>query len=184
MEVKYHKNVRSLMEAEEKKRRAEIMELEDRMKSRIVTVVEDQDRALRGAEEYYAAAQRKLLGDLKVLKVRRRVGKSHITATVSKVTATHVEPEGATGPFVSGASRCVCLSGRKSSPRRRSNRRERTKICRRRSRKTNVCRRLCRKQNRSCLSSRSSWRDTTRPRPRWRCVRCTSNITVTCVQIK
>lgn len=54
------------------------MELEDRTKSRIVTLVEDHDRALRGAEEYYAAAQRKLLGDQKVLKVRRsRVSKSH-----------------------------------------------------------------------------------------------------------
>lgn len=92
IEVKYHKNMQSLMEAEEKKRRAELMELEDRMRSRIVTLVEDHDRALRGAEEYYAAAQRKLLGDQKALKVRRSVSKSH---------SDNHSREGATGAFVS-----------------------------------------------------------------------------------
>lgn len=62
--------MQSVMEAEEKKRRAEINELEDRMKGRVVTVVEDHDRALRGAEEYYSAVQRKLLADQTALKVR------------------------------------------------------------------------------------------------------------------
>lgn len=62
--------MQSVMEAEEKKRRAEINELEDRMKGRVVTVVEDHDRALRGAEEYYSAVQRKLLADQAALKVR------------------------------------------------------------------------------------------------------------------
>lgn len=67
--------MQSVMEAEEKKRRAEINELEDRMKSRVVTLVEDHDRALRGAEEYYSAVQRRLLADQKVLKVRDVTGK-------------------------------------------------------------------------------------------------------------
>lgn len=62
--------MQSLIEAEGKKRRAELIELEDRMKSRVVTLVEDHDRALRGAEEYYSAIQMKLLADQKVLKVR------------------------------------------------------------------------------------------------------------------
>ncbi len=62
--------MQSMIEAEGKKRRAEINELEDRMKSRVVTLVEDHDRALRGAEEYYSAIQSKLLVDQKVLKVR------------------------------------------------------------------------------------------------------------------
>ena len=58
------------IEAEGKKRRVEISELQDRMKSHIVTLVEDHDRALRGAEEFYSASQKKLLEDQKLLKVR------------------------------------------------------------------------------------------------------------------
>ncbi|XP_044045323.1 dynein regulatory complex subunit 4-like [Siniperca chuatsi] len=68
IEVKYHKKMQTMIEAEGKKRRAEILELEDRMKSRVVALVEDHDRALRGAEEYYSAIQSKLLADQKVLK--------------------------------------------------------------------------------------------------------------------
>lgn len=61
--------MQQLSEAEEKKRRTEQIEIEDRMKSRIVTMVQDHDRALRGAEEYYSAIQKKLLVDQKMLKV-------------------------------------------------------------------------------------------------------------------
>ncbi|KAI3353601.1 hypothetical protein L3Q82_020119 [Scortum barcoo] len=68
IEVKYHKKMQSMIEAEGKKRRAEIDELEDKMKSRVATLVEDHDRALRGAEEYYSAIQSKLLVDQTVLK--------------------------------------------------------------------------------------------------------------------
>ncbi|XP_078128802.1 dynein regulatory complex subunit 4-like [Sander vitreus] len=68
IEVKYHKKMQSLIDAEGKKRRAEVNEIEDRMKSRVVTLTEEHDRALRGAEEYYSAVQTKLLADQKVLK--------------------------------------------------------------------------------------------------------------------
>lgn len=53
-----------------KKRRAEVNELDNRMESRVLTLIEDHDRALRGAEEYYSAIQIKVLADQKVLKVR------------------------------------------------------------------------------------------------------------------
>ncbi|XP_040003242.1 dynein regulatory complex subunit 4-like isoform X2 [Xiphias gladius] len=68
IEVRYHKKMQSMIEAEGKKRRAEVSELEDGMKSRVVTLMQDHDRALRGAEEYYSAVQTKLLADQKVLK--------------------------------------------------------------------------------------------------------------------
>lgn len=70
--MRYQKNMQRVAEDEEKKRRTELIEIEDRMKSRIVSLVEDHDRALRGAEEYYCASQKKLLVDQKMLKVRRR----------------------------------------------------------------------------------------------------------------
>lgn len=72
IEVQYQKNMQRLSEAEEKKRRTEQNEIEDRMKSRIVTLVQDHDRALRGAEEYYSAIQKKLLVDQKMLKEELR----------------------------------------------------------------------------------------------------------------
>lgn len=77
IEVQYQKNMQRLSEAEEKKRRTEQNEIEDRMKSRIVTLVQDHDRALRGAEEYYSAIQKKLLVDQKMLKVLG-FGKIHL----------------------------------------------------------------------------------------------------------
>ncbi|XP_040891362.1 dynein regulatory complex subunit 4 isoform X2 [Toxotes jaculatrix] len=70
IEVKYHKKMQSMIEAEEKRRRAEVSQLEQRMRSRVVTVMEDQDRALRGAEEYFFTAQTKQLADQKALKER------------------------------------------------------------------------------------------------------------------
>ncbi|XP_023117768.2 dynein regulatory complex subunit 4-like isoform X1 [Amphiprion ocellaris] len=68
MELKFHHQMQSLMEAEGKRRRAEVLELEDQMKSRVVILLEDQDRALRGTEEFYASVQNKLLLDQKLLK--------------------------------------------------------------------------------------------------------------------
>ncbi|XP_033945969.1 dynein regulatory complex subunit 4-like [Pseudochaenichthys georgianus] len=68
IEVKYHKKTEAMIQAEGKRRRAEVLEVEDRMKSRVVALMEDQERALRGAEEYYSAAQSKLMGDQKLLK--------------------------------------------------------------------------------------------------------------------
>lgn len=72
IEVKYHKKMQSMVEEEGKKRREEVNELEDRMKSRVVALMEEHDKALRGAEEYYANTQKKLLSDQKVLEVRGR----------------------------------------------------------------------------------------------------------------
>lgn len=69
IEVQYQKNMQQMSEAEEKNRRTEQNEIQDRMKSRIVTMVQDHDRSLRGAEEYYSAIQKKLLVDQKMLKV-------------------------------------------------------------------------------------------------------------------
>ncbi|XP_026215142.1 dynein regulatory complex subunit 4-like [Anabas testudineus] len=68
IEVKFHKKMQSMVEQEGKKRRAEVNELEDTMKSRVVVLMEEHDRALRGAEEYYSKVQNKLLDDQKVLK--------------------------------------------------------------------------------------------------------------------
>ncbi|KAM7419925.1 hypothetical protein PAMA_016834 [Pampus argenteus] len=68
IEVKYHKKMQSMVEVENKKRRAEVLEIEDRMRERIATLIEDHDRTYRSAEEYYCAAQSKLLADQKELK--------------------------------------------------------------------------------------------------------------------
>lgn len=83
IEAKYQKNMQLLMDTEEKMRRSEIIELEERMKTRKITLVEEHDRALRGAEEYYSAAQKKLLVDQRVLKdeledATRQQGRSEI----------------------------------------------------------------------------------------------------------
>ncbi|XP_071361667.1 dynein regulatory complex subunit 4 isoform X2 [Trachinotus anak] len=68
IEVKFHKKMELMVEAEERRRRAEVIELEDIMKSRMVSLMEDHDRALRGAEEYYCSVQTKLLTDQRALK--------------------------------------------------------------------------------------------------------------------
>ncbi|XP_029282015.1 dynein regulatory complex subunit 4-like [Cottoperca gobio] len=88
IEVKYHKKMQLMIDAEDRKRRAEVHEVEDRMKSRVVSLIEEHDRALRGAEEYYCAVQSKLLVDQKVLKeelaevkkLQARVDKEHSAA--------------------------------------------------------------------------------------------------------
>lgn len=59
-----------ILEAEGKKQKAEINEFEDRMKSRVVTLVEKHDKALRSAEQEYSQIQGHLLFQRNVLKVR------------------------------------------------------------------------------------------------------------------
>ncbi|XP_062282487.1 dynein regulatory complex subunit 4-like [Scomber scombrus] len=68
IEVRYHRKMQSMTEAENKKRRAEVMEIEDRMRERIVTMTEDHDRTHRSAEEYYSCVQSRLLAEQKELK--------------------------------------------------------------------------------------------------------------------
>ncbi|XP_031732469.1 dynein regulatory complex subunit 4-like isoform X2 [Anarrhichthys ocellatus] len=68
MEVKYHEKMQSMTEAEAKKLRAEVDGIEDRMKSRVETLIEEHDRALRRADDYYSAVQKKLLLDQNKLK--------------------------------------------------------------------------------------------------------------------
>ncbi|XP_074485992.1 dynein regulatory complex subunit 4-like [Sebastes fasciatus] len=68
MEVKFGRKMETMIVMGGKKRRAEVNELDNRMESRVLTLIEDHDRALRGAEEYYSAIQIKVLADQKVLK--------------------------------------------------------------------------------------------------------------------
>ncbi|XP_068582653.1 dynein regulatory complex subunit 4-like [Cebidichthys violaceus] len=68
MEVKHHEKMQSMAEAEAKKRQAEVDGIEDRMQSRVETLIEEQDRALRRADDYYSAVQKKLLLDQNKLK--------------------------------------------------------------------------------------------------------------------
>uniref|UniRef100_A0A8D3BHR5 Dynein regulatory complex subunit 4 n=1 Tax=Scophthalmus maximus TaxID=52904 RepID=A0A8D3BHR5_SCOMX len=70
LEVKHHKKMQVMMEAEGRKRRSEVNELEDRMNRRVASLMEEHARALRGAEEYHCGVQSKILTDQKVLEVR------------------------------------------------------------------------------------------------------------------
>lgn len=94
MEQKYHKNLQSAIEVEEKTRRAE---QEDRMKDCVVTMMEDHNRALRGAEEYYSTVQKKLLVDQKALKVRAIRANTCVCSVTSPKTFLKL------GMFVGGA---------------------------------------------------------------------------------
>ncbi|KAM6942380.1 dynein regulatory complex subunit 4-like [Lycodopsis pacificus] len=68
MEMKYHEKMQSMTDAEATKRQAEVDAIEDRMKSRVETLIEEHDRALRHADDYYSAVQKELLLDQKKLK--------------------------------------------------------------------------------------------------------------------
>lgn len=70
-EEKHLKNLQAVLEAEGKQRQAELQKLDEQMRSRLVSLKEEHEGALRGAEEYYSAVQRKLLEDQRLLKVRR-----------------------------------------------------------------------------------------------------------------
>lgn len=95
IEAKYQKNMQLLMDTEEKMRRSEIIELEERMKTRKIALVEEHDKALRGAEEYYSAAQKKLLVDQRVLKdeledATRQQGRSEIELQTAQQENKHL----------------------------------------------------------------------------------------------
>ncbi|XP_030587859.1 dynein regulatory complex subunit 4 [Archocentrus centrarchus] len=68
IEVKYHEKMQLMIEKEEEKRRVEVAEIDDRMKSREVTLIEEHDRALRRAEEHFCSTEEKLLADRRMLK--------------------------------------------------------------------------------------------------------------------
>ena len=72
--MKVNERMQATIEVEERKRRSEVNELEDRMNTRVVALMEDHGRALRRAEEYYSSIQNKVLADEKLLKVRDRHG--------------------------------------------------------------------------------------------------------------
>ncbi|XP_019110328.2 dynein regulatory complex subunit 4 isoform X1 [Larimichthys crocea] len=91
IEVKYHKKMQSLMEAEGRKRRAEINEFEDRTNSRVVALVEDHDRALRGAEEHHSMIQTKLLEEQKLLKEELAEMKKQHARVYKKLSAAERE---------------------------------------------------------------------------------------------
>ncbi|XP_059196833.1 dynein regulatory complex subunit 4-like [Centropristis striata] len=91
IELKYHKKWESTIAAEAKKRQAELHEIEDRMKSRVVTLMEDHDRALRGAEDYYALKQARVLNDQKELKDKLSEVKKLETQTNREFSAAERE---------------------------------------------------------------------------------------------
>lgn len=68
IEVKYHKKMELMIEKEEEKRRVAVAEIDDRMKSREVTLIEEHDRALRRAKEHLCSTEKKLLADRRMLK--------------------------------------------------------------------------------------------------------------------
>lgn len=72
------KNLQSLLEVEGKQRQAQIQKLDEQMRSRIVRLKEEHDGALRGAQEYYSAVERKLLEEQKLLKVRNSHTSTHL----------------------------------------------------------------------------------------------------------
>jgi len=68
--VKYHENTQSAAAAEAKRQLAEVGDIEERARSRVAALVEDHDRALRRAEDYYSTVQKKMLQDQNTLKVQ------------------------------------------------------------------------------------------------------------------
>lgn len=59
MEVEYHEKWQSMCEEAAKKRRAEIKELDDKMKSRVKDLLEEHDESLRKAKNHYYKIQDK-----------------------------------------------------------------------------------------------------------------------------
>lgn len=57
------------MDAEDRRRRAEMDQLEDKMRRHAAVLLEDHSRALRDAEEFYSSLQTRLLGEQRELKV-------------------------------------------------------------------------------------------------------------------
>ncbi|KAK9532283.1 hypothetical protein VZT92_009674 [Zoarces viviparus] len=77
VEAKCQEEMQLMTEAEAKKRQAEVDGIEDRMKSRVETLIKEHDRELKHAKEhsdYYSAEQRKLKDELeKETKLQTRV---------------------------------------------------------------------------------------------------------------
>lgn len=92
-EDKYLKNLQLVLEAEGKQRQVQIQKLDEQMRSRIVSLKEEHDGTLRGAEEYYSAVQRKLLEDQRLLRVRcSHTIAHHLSLLWSTKVASHVSP--------------------------------------------------------------------------------------------
>ncbi|XP_014851266.1 PREDICTED: growth arrest-specific protein 8 [Poecilia mexicana] len=58
LEMSFLQRAHSLMQAEDRKRRAAVSEVEQRMKSRMEALMEEHDRVLRKGEEYFSRIQR------------------------------------------------------------------------------------------------------------------------------
>ncbi|XP_043968962.1 dynein regulatory complex subunit 4-like isoform X2 [Gambusia affinis] len=58
LEMSFHQRAHSLMQAEDRKRRAAVSEVEQRMKSHMESLMEEHDRILRKGEEYFSQIQR------------------------------------------------------------------------------------------------------------------------------
>ncbi|XP_069385694.1 dynein regulatory complex subunit 4-like isoform X2 [Paralichthys olivaceus] len=91
LEVKCHERMQATIEVEERKRRSEVTELEDRMNARVVALMEDHDRALRRAEEYYSSIQNKVLADEKVLKEEAAEVQKQLTRVDKQLSASQQE---------------------------------------------------------------------------------------------
>ncbi|MED6282547.1 hypothetical protein CHARACLAT_033225 [Characodon lateralis] len=67
-EIKFYQKIWSLMDTEEKKRKLAITEVEEQMKSRVASLMEEHDRALRKGEEHFSQIQEKQQDELNKLK--------------------------------------------------------------------------------------------------------------------
>ncbi|XP_038157680.1 dynein regulatory complex subunit 4-like [Cyprinodon tularosa] len=64
METRSFKRMHSLIETEEKKRRSAIFDMEEQMRSRVESLMEEHDQALRKGEEYFSQILQKQQEDL------------------------------------------------------------------------------------------------------------------------
>ncbi|XP_054882558.1 dynein regulatory complex subunit 4-like [Poeciliopsis prolifica] len=58
LEMSFHQRAHSLIQAEDRKRRAAVSQVEERMKSRMESLMEEHDRVRRKGEEYFSQIQR------------------------------------------------------------------------------------------------------------------------------
>ncbi|PWA16196.1 hypothetical protein CCH79_00020115 [Gambusia affinis] len=72
LEMSFHQRAHSLMQAEDRKRRAAVSEVEQRMKSHMESLMEEHDRILRKGEEYFSQIQRNQQEELDRWKVSRK----------------------------------------------------------------------------------------------------------------
>lgn len=83
------KNLQAVLEVEGKQRQGQIQKMEQQMRSRIQRLKEEHDGAVRGAQEFFCAAETKLLEEQKLLKVRR----SHTSTHSAPPAAPHSRSE-------------------------------------------------------------------------------------------